>query len=607
MLIIHTSILFFRKHSSFPFPRLRNEFSFSFLILLIQLVSPFQSNVAFGQCKAVLVENDSPANASVEARASWTEFQYPGTLSTPTNSGEPPQGGVLVMNPTGGGASIWQQEFLYNFSFSFNAGEGLSDWRIDFNRDGDYNGAGERVYSVDEELVNKGFSFLRIFAQASDNFQILNTISIRNLIINGVASGDIYAFGPNIMDLNYSGLGGSLNDISVTGSLAFSNMTSFVSNSFPVFKIQLISPVERSLCELPVISHPTGTYDGQQTISISYPDSSASIYYTTSGNMPVIGTAFTILYTEPLVVNATTTIRTMAVKTGFPNSPVAVSFLSITNPPAPVITPVISPGTGSYNNPQEVSLTCGTEGATIYYTTTGNVPVPGTAFTKIYSVPFVVNFSTQIRAIALKDSMLISPEAISNITITSPPSVVAKPGISPGSGTHFAPQAITITCATPGSTIYYTTNGNVPLLSPWPNSFTRIYSGPFTVTSRGRITIRAMAIAAGQLNSQVAVANLLLVNPGSRQAVDEEELEAVQQDIQVYPNPSEGSFFIQLPKEEVGYRSYSVWSVDGKEVCSGNLETGQTGSIDLSLQKSGLYHLRIRTESGLKTMRLSKF
>lgn len=74
----------------------------------------------------------------------------------------------------------------------------------------------------------------------------------------------------------------------------------------------------------------------------------------------------------------------------------------------------------------------------------------------------------------------------------------ATPVITPGSETFYTPVTVTITDATPGATIYYTTDGSTPVTSPT----TLTYSGPFTVSSTS--TVNAVAAFGSLANSQQA-------------------------------------------------------------------------------------------------------
>jgi len=77
-----------------------------------------------------------------------------------------------------------------------------------------------------------------------------------------------------------------------------------------------------------------------------------------------------------------------------------------------------------------------------------------------------------------------------------------KPVITPQGGTFTAAQTVKITDATPGSTIYYTTNGTTPTIT------SKKYSGAFKVTATE--TVKAIAIANGHTKSTVASAKFTI-------------------------------------------------------------------------------------------------
>lgn len=64
-----------------------------------------------------------------------------------------------------------------------------------------------------------------------------------------------------------------------------------------------------------------------------------------------------------------------------------------------VRTPTFSPDGGTYTSPQSVTISCKTDGATIYYTTDGTTP---TASSTTYSEPITVSESLTLMAIAIK-------------------------------------------------------------------------------------------------------------------------------------------------------------------------------------------------------------
>jgi len=92
----------------------------------------------------------------------------------------------------------------------------------------------------------------------------------------------------------------------------------------PVIKIKFPVP---SVVENPVFSLATGTYNSAQTVSIICPTAASSIRYTTDGTNPseTIGT----LYTAPINVTSTTTIKAIAYKSGMTNSTVKIAYYNI--------------------------------------------------------------------------------------------------------------------------------------------------------------------------------------------------------------------------------------------------------------------------------------
>ena len=95
---------------------------------------------------------------------------------------------------------------------------------------------------------------------------------------------------------------------------------------------------------------------------------------------------------------------------------------SYTAPAAPVATPVFTPEAGTYTSTQSVTITCATEGATIYYTTDGTDPT--TTLGIPYADPIPVDASITIKAIAVKDGMTNSAVATAEYTINLEPSIV---------------------------------------------------------------------------------------------------------------------------------------------------------------------------------------
>ena len=121
-----------------------------------------------------------------------------------------------------------------------------------------------------------------------------------------------------------------------------------------------------------------------------------------------------------------------------------------------VATPVFSIASGAVDSGTTVTITCGTEGAKIYYTTDGTEPTAeGTEYKSAISVTAAVT----LKAIAVKSGMNNSAVASVSYTIKG---TVATPAFSVASGAVNSGTEVTITCSTEGAKIYYTTDGTEP-------------------------------------------------------------------------------------------------------------------------------------------------
>ena len=364
----------------------------------------------------------------------------------------------------------------------------------------------------------------------------------------------------------------------------------------------------------PTFSVPSGTYTDTQSVEISCATSGASIYYTTDGTVP---TASSTLYTGAITVSSSKTIKAIAVKSGMTDSDVAgaaytidggnsgevspwapntgyrvgdiVSYNgkyyqciqahtslvgwepsnvpalwqeytgTVTTPAKQVAAPVFAPAGGTYSGPQQVTMTCATEGAVTRYTTDGTEPTESSA---VYSAPVAVSANATLKAKAFRDGMTasavssaaytiqavgggdsgtVSPWAPntgyqagdivsyngkyyqciqahtslvgwepSNVpalwqeytgTVTPPAEQVATPTFTPAGGSCSGPQQVTITCATEGAVIRYTTDGAEPAES------SSAYSGPVTVSTT--TTVKAKAFHDGMTASGTATATYI--------------------------------------------------------------------------------------------------
>lgn len=166
----------------------------------------------------------------------------------------------------------------------------------------------------------------------------------------------------------------------------------------------------------PAISIPPATYNSDQTVSLYCATSGAAIYYTLDGSTP---SASSTLYSAPLTISASATLKVIAIKSGMSNSIVASCAIALQ-----ASTPAFSPVAGTYGGTQSVSITS-TSGATIYYTTNGSTPTTGST---VYSGAISVAADTTIKALAVKTGYTDSAVGSAAYVITAPSLITSATG-----------------------------------------------------------------------------------------------------------------------------------------------------------------------------------
>jgi hypothetical protein len=245
----------------------------------------------------------------------------------------------------------------------------------------------------------------------------------------------------------------------------------------------------------PTFSPVAGTYTSAQSVAISSTTAGAAIYYTTDGSTP---TASSTVYGGPVSVAADMTLKAIAVASGYSISAVGTADYFIRPPAA---TPTFSPVAGTYTSAQSVTISSTTAGATIYYTTDGSTP---TTSSTVYGAPVAVGANMTIKAIASAAGHSASAVGSAAYTINLP---AETPTFSPVAGTYVAAQSVTISCATAGATIYFTTDGSTPTTS------STVYAAPVAVSTT--TTLKAIATAPGHSTSAVGTAAYTITPPAS--------------------------------------------------------------------------------------------
>lgn len=202
-----------------------------------------------------------------------------------------------------------------------------------------------------------------------------------------------------------------------------------------------------------------------------------NIRYTTDGTDPNANSS--IMDADGYEVTESCTLKVVIERYGLVLTGVAEKAVA----PVPCVPPAIS---FDYSTSM-VSITSifPTSGGTIYYTTDGTPPT--TDSTPYNDTPFSVTSPTTVKAIVTHSVFTTSEPAELSI------SQVATPTIQDNGS-----NAISITSATPGATIYYTTDGSDPTTSDSRSQ----YTAPLKENVSG-VTIKAIAVKENMITSEV--------------------------------------------------------------------------------------------------------
>ena len=248
-------------------------------------------------------------------------------------------------------------------------------------------------------------------------------------------------------------------------------------------QIFLIGSGNFPLAPAPSFSLAGGTYNLPQNLVLTDSLPGATIHYTY--NSPGIPpTIYDMTYNGPVYIGSTGVVQAIATSPGY-----APSYISSKSYVVQILPPASAPffnlPGGTYHSQQLLTLTDSTPGASIHYTTNGTTP---TAASNLYTGPITIASTGTIQAVAIATGYSLSPvSGKSYIWAPYPPASV--PAFTLAGGTYHTPQALTLTDATPGATIYYTTNGTTPTTG------SALYSAPITIASTE--TVEAAAIAPG--------------------------------------------------------------------------------------------------------------
>ena len=210
--------------------------------------------------------------------------------------------------------------------------------------------------------------------------------------------------------------------------------------------------------------------------------------------------------------------------------------------PQGLAAPSASPDGGTYLDPQTVTLSTPSPGASIRYTTDGAEP---TDTSTLYTGPLTVEVTTTLKARTFK-----AGEDPSGTTTAAYVIKCKAPTFNPTGGPFSGVANVTMATDTPGASIRYTLDGSDP------DQTDTLYTGPVELTDT--TTVKARAFKAGLATSDVA----------STEFIDDDSIHWCSWDANIHDTPSGGNHAAITGTDGASvaqlrfYKSSMAWSVE---------------------------------------------
>jgi len=348
-------------------------------------------------------------------------------------------------------------------------------------------------------------------------------------------------------------------------SAGTATFTARVQDSDGDFDTQALSLVVSAPAQVatPSFSPAGGTYSSAQSVTISSATSGATIRYTTNGTNPTSSSG--TIYSGAINLSVTTTLKAIAYASGMTDSAIATATYTI-SAGDPEVVPIAAPDSTPWDTAGSNGPACLYDGVTadggnasrwasnaspdtlstaprsvvldlgashqlskivlhpyqsrayhyeIYVS--DNTSAWGTAVVNVQQSTGAASYTHTVSATGRYVRLVV--DGISGSTSTwasineldlfgTAVPTVATPTFSPAGGTYSSAQAVTISTATSGAAIRYTTDGSTPTASTGT-----LYSGAVNIAAT--TTLKAIAYAGGMADSAVATATYTIAGGGT--------------------------------------------------------------------------------------------
>lgn len=278
---------------------------------------------------------------------------------------------------------------------------------------------------------------------------------------------------------------------------AIATMSNYQNSSVATLDVTITAPT----VETPVFAPVAGTYADSVNFTLSCATSDAEIRYTTDGTEP---TETSTLYTAPILLTATTTVKAKAFKTAWFASETATAAYTVVFEPVLTVdatalnftstqlTQTFTVSGAHLDNP--IALTCSNTHFTLNPTTI-TMPNSNTEVTVTFDGTEPATGTISVTSGTLSAQVALTATA-----------QLPAPVLTPATGNDTL-VTVTMNCTVSGAEIRYTTDGTEP------NATSTLYAAPVVLNIPGTYTLKAIAMKADWENSEVTTGTYTVIEP----------------------------------------------------------------------------------------------
>ena len=261
--------------------------------------------------------------------------------------------------------------------------------------------------------------------------------------------------------------------------------------------------------DAPVFSPAAGTYADSVTFSITCANEGAEIHYTTDGSEP---TETSTLYTTPITLTTTTTVKAKAFMTNWLASETSTAVYNIVYEPVLTVAP-LALNFNSTQLTQEFTVSCA------HLTDPVTLTCNNSHFTMNPTVINALNSNTVVSVTFDGTEPAMGTITVTSGTINEQVSLTATaqlpaPVLTPATETSDDPITVAINCTVADASIHYTTDGTEPTAQ------SAVYNTPIVFNTPGTYTVKALAVKTGWENSDIATGTYTMNEPPAPDTVN---------------------------------------------------------------------------------------